>query len=550
VAVALLGLAALGAVGVRSTLRARAQLCSGAATQLADVWGAAQAERLTRAAQGQAQPLQSAAGVRAALDAYGAQWTQMRTQACEATRLRGEQSEALLDLRMACLDRRLQEMGALAAAIDGPKALRAAGQGVQQLTPLSLCANAQALQAVGPPPADAAVRKQVEALQLRVSQLEARRLVGDAGGLAQSREIVAAAQELGHKPLVAEAFFGLGMLEELASDRAQARRAMGEAAAAALGARDDATATRAFTRLLRIDNYDGHFEEARLWGSLAAGSIERLGGDDALEMALAAEGARLDRREGKLESALAQLLRVLERARRIQRTPAELTAGALYDLSKITRELGRLDDALRYAREALQILRPLLGEHHLHTIIAHSELGLVLNARRELPEAEAELRLGLQGSEALLGHDHPNVADHLIYLGQNLELQGRLPEALAAARGALEIYRQKLGAQHARVLYGELLLGRLLWATGDAKAAVPLLEHALGAAGTASGPITRADVQIALARALWDAGLDRRRARALGEEARATYAAHAAKNPHRINQEALAQTEQALASMR
>src|SRR5690606_35074362 len=37
--------------------------------------------------------------------------------ACEATRLRGEQSEAILDLRMACLDRRLHEVEVVTATL-------------------------------------------------------------------------------------------------------------------------------------------------------------------------------------------------------------------------------------------------------------------------------------------------------------------------------------------------------------------------------------------------------------------------------------------------
>jgi tetratricopeptide (TPR) repeat protein len=473
----------------------------------------------------------------------------MRTQACEATRLRGEQSEALLDLRMACLDRRLQEMGALAAAIDGPKALRAAGQGVQQLAPLSLCTNAQALQAVGPPPADAAVRKQVEALQLRISQIEARRLVGDASGLAQSREIVAAAQKLGYRPLVAEALLGLGALEA-PGEQSLARRAVADSAAAALGARDDVTATRAFTRLLRIDTYNGQFEDARLWGNMAGGSLDRLGGNDALAFALTTEMARLDRREGKVEESVQQFRRVLEHAQRLEPSPGTLTAGALHDLSTTLRVAGQLDEALDHERAGLRIVQAQFGEKHPRTALLHSGLGLILSALRRLPEAEAELRAALASSEAAFGPDHPNVGDDLLNLGQNMENQGRLEEAVQMAERALEIHRHKLGEKHPRVQYSLLLIGRVRWRRRDAKGAVPLLERALEASKGRSDPTNEAQVQLALARALWDAGLDRRRARTLGEEARAAFAAHAAKNPQPFNQEELAKVDAALASMR
>lgn len=50
---------------------------------------------------------------RAALDLYASGWVMMRTEACEATRLRGDQPEAVMGLRMACLDERLRSLAAL-----------------------------------------------------------------------------------------------------------------------------------------------------------------------------------------------------------------------------------------------------------------------------------------------------------------------------------------------------------------------------------------------------------------------------------------------------
>src|SRR5260370_7320119 len=46
------------------------------------------------------------------LDRFAGDWIAMSTEACEATRLRGTQSEALLDRRMRCLDDRLRELRA------------------------------------------------------------------------------------------------------------------------------------------------------------------------------------------------------------------------------------------------------------------------------------------------------------------------------------------------------------------------------------------------------------------------------------------------------
>src|SRR6185369_7576787 len=53
------------------------------------------------------------ASVMRAFDRYFAGWTAAHREACRATRVRGEQSEELLDRRMACLDQRFRQAGAL-----------------------------------------------------------------------------------------------------------------------------------------------------------------------------------------------------------------------------------------------------------------------------------------------------------------------------------------------------------------------------------------------------------------------------------------------------
>ena len=59
-----------------------------------------------------------------AFDDVGLRWEQSYRHVCEATRVHGDQSDALLELRMRCLDRALDRMGALAAALGGPKESR------------------------------------------------------------------------------------------------------------------------------------------------------------------------------------------------------------------------------------------------------------------------------------------------------------------------------------------------------------------------------------------------------------------------------------------
>src|SRR5204862_1574815 len=89
------------------------------------------------------------AGVQRELDRYATRRTAMRTEACEATHVRGVQSEARLDLRMACLDRRKDALRAhveLFATADAALVGRAV-QAASTLPPIEDCADVAALEA-------------------------------------------------------------------------------------------------------------------------------------------------------------------------------------------------------------------------------------------------------------------------------------------------------------------------------------------------------------------------------------------------------------------
>ena len=103
------GAALLLGATVFAVLKARelqAQVCSGAAAQLGDVWSEARADEVRAALRASGLPYAPAAAERvvASLDDYADVWIAARTRACEATAVRQEQSQELLDRRMACLD--------------------------------------------------------------------------------------------------------------------------------------------------------------------------------------------------------------------------------------------------------------------------------------------------------------------------------------------------------------------------------------------------------------------------------------------------------------
>ena len=79
----------------------------------------------------------------------------MHVDACDATRVRGEQTEELLELRVACLGDRFADMRALGDVLAHADAdvVRNGPAAVLALTPLRGCGDALALRAIERPPA-------------------------------------------------------------------------------------------------------------------------------------------------------------------------------------------------------------------------------------------------------------------------------------------------------------------------------------------------------------------------------------------------------------
>ncbi|MEO7733310.1 MAG: serine/threonine-protein kinase, partial [Kofleriaceae bacterium] len=117
-----IALAALGALalitaglGWHTVHEARALECGGGDRKLLGTWDPVRRAQVAHAflATGMAYAPASLTGTRRLLDDYTGAWTAMHRSACEATRVRREQSEDLLDLRMLCLDEHRKQLRAL-----------------------------------------------------------------------------------------------------------------------------------------------------------------------------------------------------------------------------------------------------------------------------------------------------------------------------------------------------------------------------------------------------------------------------------------------------
>jgi tetratricopeptide (TPR) repeat protein len=543
VAVLLVG-AAAGAAMLASPGRAPPP-CTGAEGKLAGVWddAAKRAVEAAFAATGKAGAADAAARVERTLDDYAKRWTGARTDACLATKTRGEQSEELLDLRMECYDDRLRELGAQARVLAhaDAAALDRASQAAGTLTPLDGCADTAALRAPIRPPTDAGARDRVEAVRARLAEGRAKQRVG---GYAEAKVIAAgAAQEassLGYAPLEAEALYLDGDVEDDLGDYKAAEQTLLRSASAALaGHHDDALARALSALVVEVGLRQARFEEAHAWAALARAAADRgsvfVRGEERRNV------GRVLLREGKLADARAQTEECLALWKPALGDDAFPIAGALTDLGnayfgqgdyaratdtyersidvlektvgpdspslgpnlnnlgEVASRIGQYDRALAALERALAVWTAGLGPTHPKVGLATYNIGEVWRRRGEPERAITEYRKALAIDEAALGPESPETAYPVEGIADAMRAAGDAKGALPFYARALAIREKALGPTHDEVAATLTGLGQAKLATGDRHAAVALLQRALAIRTAAHGdPADLADTRAAL----------------------------------------------------
>jgi len=187
--------------------------------------------------------------VDASLAGFRRRWLDGHRDACLAHRS-GAQSDALLDLRMACLER---GRASLAAAGDvlreaGTAELAAVVAAVESLPDPASCHDATALLAqVAPPPRELAAS--VASADAALARADVQR---NAGRLTEARSaaagVVARARAMAYPPLLARALLAEGRAAIQFDNRLLATPALAEATRIAIEAGDDALAVEAWAR--------------------------------------------------------------------------------------------------------------------------------------------------------------------------------------------------------------------------------------------------------------------------------------------------------------
>ncbi|MBX7079387.1 MAG: serine/threonine-protein kinase [Nannocystaceae bacterium] len=486
--VALAGVAAMAIGGVAVVVATRQPPveapCAGAGDDLQGVWDDEVRSQVETAivATGASWAPTTAAAVRQRVDAWVGEYRAMAQDSCLATRVRGEQSEALLDLRSGCLAARRRELVAakqllVAADLD---VARESVRLVEGLPRVAGCGDVDALQQAVPPPDDPAVRAQVETLRGELADAHARTRAGkydDAAALA--RAVAETARGLDYAPLRAAADHAVGYIADKQGDFERSAKTMADAALLAVRAGDDLMAARAMADVVyEIGAQLSRVDEGLLWARHAEAIAARTGDPVLIARVHTNHGTVLST-AGRLTEAEAELLQGLQLRERVLGSDHSDVAISLANLASVYESLGRLEEARTAYRRALAIDEAQFGERHPRVGALYNNMSQLLLELGAVEEARRASELALSIFRESLAPDHPNIAAALGSVAMAQRAQGDFEGARTSARAQLDLYRRRLGDDHPDLAISYHNLGALEHELGDDVAARASFEKAI-----------------------------------------------------------------------
>ncbi len=420
--------------------------CEGAAAALVDVWDEAREDALRRAMLATQLPYAEATAneVAAQLDRYSDTWRALHERTCHA-HLRGELSDVGLDLTMRCLDRRREELSALAdvlVAADDAAVERAVRASASLRAPSS-CKDPERASVINMPedPAEAAV---VRTLQGELVTLMALAKTGRAPEADERmKQLLPELAATTHRPLLAESALVEGKLALVTEDFERAERSLTRAYAEAEALGLDALGVRALKDLFTLGaRRRERLDELRAWIPTAHAKIERIGARGRFEhadMLNALGGFHVANAE--YDESEASFARCLELLARIDDPAHALQVGCIEGQANVKMARGDYAAALTDLVAARELVVPTVGDTHPQVNTLDNNIGMILIGMERHEEAIAAHRRALASARRLYGEQDQRVAASLTHIGHALRELNQGDDARRYYLQALDMVR-------------------------------------------------------------------------------------------------------------
>ena len=385
-----------------------------------------------------------------ALDRYVDAWTLERIDACEATHLRGDHSESMLDLRVACLDRRRRDFRGVTDVLAEADAatIQRATDVVRALQSTAECANVEALLAAHPPP-DPAIAEAVEAAEALLGRgkalLNARR---DEDAEPVLEQAVAAAEASTYLPVIADAQLQLAVSLHWNAQRDGAIGMFHQAAQNAARVGDDRLLALTWVALGRhLSNSNNDYATAFRWLEYAESLLTRLPYDDFVHSELRIARATALSELGRLDEAIGEI----EALRAARPEGMRSTAPELVLLGNVYTWKAEFDDARSAFERSEAIIKETYGPDHPSLGASYNGLGVVAFSVGELEAAERHFKASYDVQRAVLAADNPALLFSIGNVGELRRMRGDYAGALEAMLEVEDLVKRAYPAVHREV---------------------------------------------------------------------------------------------------
>jgi tRNA A-37 threonylcarbamoyl transferase component Bud32/tetratricopeptide (TPR) repeat protein len=490
----------------------------------AAVWDGARRGAVERAFVGTGRPHAAATFERVAahLDGFQSRWLAMRRQACEATRERGEQSERMLELRNACLDRRRTQVATLVKLLgeaNGALVDRAVDVTLQ-IAEIQHCSDTRALMGEAEHlPDDPVLLAEVADIESALDSVANARIAGRWDeALARAEQLMVRAQRLGHDPSLARATFEAATVQAATSrgeSEATHHRALALASAAGL-TRLTASISAG---LFQLATNEGRWRDAELILPMVEAAVRQAGDPPSLRVELLKGQGLVLLAKGEHAAAIAKLEAAVVECARLGEAGPRKRLAVENELARALLEQGDLAGAARKMTAIIAQVRRMQGPNHPRVFMAYSNLANVL---AEVPDevgalaALAETRKLIAAMPAM----QRNAAFIPATEGRLWQRLGDCRRALPLYREALDLFAAKRGGGVDETTTTHQRIGDCLIDVGQIADAIPHFEAWVkGCRTQRCPPASQAAAEFALARALWSVRSRRRRALRYAESA-------------------------------
>ncbi len=458
--------------------------CEDAGAAIDETWSSTRADELRAAFDARNPAIAEVTATTAipALDDFGARWRDEAREACEATRVRGEQSTERLDQRMDCLGRARQRFGAVVDLLGSgaTDAMTQADALTASLPNPGTCARPDVAHAGE---LDGARRALYDDLSLEVDRIWAEIL---AGRIAESKEtldvLLPRIEAAGLRELFSGAWVmrGRALISIGRTSEAVVDFTTGTALAIRSGDREEMT--YAMTELaVAVGRTSAGYEEAMRW----IASVRELG--DELQWS--------PKKRSGLMTAELEILTHTERYAEMERVaraildadqePPGARVVVLSLLAVALERQGRAEDALAVHDEALALAESVLGPQHPTTAMVLGNRAALLRELGRAEESRASLERVLAIRIASYGPDAPLVGEVYRQLGDFDAAAGDVDSAVRNFDRAIAIHRA--AGEDALLVYDLGNLASLRSSIGENEEAARLMDEAMPLAERAFG---------------------------------------------------------------